>query len=805
MVGHSHLDLAWLWTWDETQKDILPNTWAATLERMEEEPELTFEASQMAFYECIEKTRPDLMRRVKEKVSQGKWDVLGGMWVEIDANMPCGESMVRQVLLGQRSAERLFGRRCNVGFLPDSFGHAGTLPQILRKGGMEYFLFMRCAPEGVDNFVWEGIDGSRIIASRMFWNMDIDSEHFNFLDAVKRYAERTGLKEILFFFGKGDHGGGIRPKDIKKIRELRERRGCPETDFALPTEYLEKLKASADSLPVHRGELNPVFPGCYTTQSRIKAYNRKLEAMLLDAEKIAALGTFYHQIVRRIRSYYPWRPLNEVWKTVLLNQFHDILPGSCTPAAAEEALASYRKAERNVKGILKEALQLVAGRVDTMGEGIPVVVFNTLSWDRSGAAEVKVELPGEEKDFSVRDPDGEMHACQVVSSRAAPEGAEAKILFPANEVPAVGYSTFHILPGRGISPKEGLSASPERLENRFLRVSISAATGLVEEIYDKELKMNILAEPGNRLEAFADTPQRMDAWKMELADEAEEPDLVGPPEPAEAGPVRAGVRMRRRYRDSWFDEEVMLYARSRRVDFRMEANWYERRRCLKVAFVADVEEGEATFEIPYGSIRRPADGTEYPAVRWVDVSNDHRGLSVLSNSRYGFDVNQSRIRMTLLRGSTSPDPMADMGRHLIEYAVYPHSGRWDEAGTVRQGYEFSYHLLPVRAMKCEGLIPTRASAATISPSNLIISAIKQEEGYAGRRMVMRVYESEGKKTQGELRFPIPVRAWEANLLEETERELANGSGAVALHFNPYEIKTLMLFSLEEGAGTDIYD
>jgi alpha-mannosidase len=805
MVGHSHLDLAWLWRWDETKKDILPNTWEATLARMEAMPELTFQASQMAFYEAMEESRPDLFEKIKEKVSAGKWDVLGGMWVEMDANMPCGESMVRQVLLGQNYARERFGERCKVAFLPDTFGHAWTLPQILRKGGMEYFLFMRCAPDGMDYFWWEGIDGSRVLSGRMFWNVEINSENFDFLQAVTDYAERTGLKEILFFFGKGDHGGGIRAADLAKIEELKKRPGCPEIGFALPQEYMERLKASGDTLPVHRGELNAVFPGCYTTQSRIKAFNRRLEVMLLDAEKIAALGAFYHKITRRIRSYYPWRPLNEVWKIVLRNQFHDILPGSSTPGPVEEALRSYRAVEKKAKAVLREALQLVAGRIDTAGEGIPVVVFNTLSWERSGPAEVKVELPDEEKSFAVRDVEGNLHPCQVMSSGKVEGGAEARVLFSAQAVPAMGYSTFHIVGGKQAEPTAELSASSEKLENEFVRVSIDERSGLVSEIYDKRLKRNLLAEPGNLLEAIGDEPLRMDAWKMVLTDEVEEPELVEGPELKEAGPIRGTVRMRRRYRESWFDQEVTLYAGMPRVDFRMAANWYERRRCLKVGFVADVDEGNATFEIPYGSIDRPADGTEYPAMRWVDVSNDERGLSVLSNSRYGFDVKESRIRMTLLRGSTSPDPVADMGRHVIEYAVYPHAGRWHDAGTVMQGYEFSFPLRPIRAMQYAGLIPKRTSAMNIRPRNLVVSAIKQEEGYAGKRMVMRIYETEGKKTEGELRFRIPVKAWEANLLEETEGKVADGTDTVRLHFGPYEIKTLMLLSLEEGAGTDIYD
>jgi len=805
MVGHSHLDLAWLWTWGETKRDVLPDTWEATLARMEEEPELTFEASQMAFYEAMEETRPDLINEIKKKVSLGKWEVIGGMWVEMDANMPCGESMVRQVLLGQKSAERMFGRRSKVGFLPDTFGHAWTLPQILRKGGMEYFLFMRCVPEGMDNFWWEGIDGSRVLASRMFWSMDICSESFNFLEAVRGRAERTGQKDILFFFGKGDHGGGIRPEDIEKIRELRGSPGHPEIDFALPTTYLDNLKKSGNALPVHRGELNTTFPGCYTTQSRIKEFNRKLEVMLLDTEKIAALGAFYHKVTRRIRSYYPWRPLNDIWKTVLRNQFHDILPGSSTPGAVEETLRSYRRAEKKAKGILREAMQLVAGRVHTMGEGVPVVVFNTLSWRRSGTAEVELELPKGEESFSIRGTNGEVRPCQVVSTDKRGRSALARILFTADAVPGTGYSTFHILPGRKSKAGRELTASPEHLENEFVRVSVGADTGLVTEIYDKRLKRNVLAEAGNRLEAIADTPPRMDAWKMELTGDAEEPDLERGPTVNEKGPVRASISIRRRYRDSWFDQQVILHAGMPMVDFRIDAHWYERRRCLKVGFTADVDNGEATFEIPYGSIRRPADGTEYPAIRWVDVSDDRCGVSVLSNSRYGFDINGSKIRMTLLRGSTSPDPVADMGRHVIEYAVYPHAGRWDDAGTVMQGYEFCHHLLPMRAMKYEGMIPKQGCAVSIGPRNLVISAIKQEEGPAGKRMVMRIYESEGKETEGELRFPIPVRAWEANLLEEPERELAKGVGTVPLRFGPYEIKTLILLSLEEGAGTDIYD
>ncbi len=805
MVGHSHLDLAWLWTWEETMRDILPATWDATLRQMESMPELTFGASQMAFYEALEKLRPDILNRIRQEMREGKWAVLGGMWVEMDANMPCGESMVRQVLLGQNYAKDFFGIRCTVAFLPDTFGHAWTLPQILKKGGLEYFLFMRCAPEGKEYFWWEGADGSRVLAGKMFWNMDVCSEDFDFFERVTEYAERTGLREILFFFGKGDHGGGIRSEDLAKVREIQERADCPKIEFTLPHKYMNRLKRSGRELPVYRGELNPAFPGSYTTQARLKQLNRKLEVMLLDAEKVASLSTFHHKVQRRLRKFYPWRLLHEIWKVVLRNQFHDILPGTTVNSAVEEAMRSYREVEGKAKRVLRESLELVAGRVDTTGEGIPVVVFNTLSWERDGKAEVKVEAPEATEEFAVRDIEGKLWPCQLLSARKNASGMKARLLFAAQAVPSMGYSTFHIIAGKKATDSLELSASPERLENGLVRVAVDRSTGLVREIFDKRAGRNLLAEPGNRLEVIGDEPVRMDAWKMNLTDEVEEPELVTGPELVETGPVRGRIRVRKRCRDSWFDQEVALCAGAPRVDFRIVANWYERRRCMKVGFTADIGKAEATFEIPYGNIVRPNDGTEYPGLRWVDVSDEKAGLSLLSNSRYGFDVNGNRIRMTLLRGSTSPDPVSDMGRHVIEYAVYPHSGRWREAGTVMRGYEFCHPLYAVRAMKYTGLIPKRVATVEVEPANLIVSAIKQEEGHVGKAMVMRIYETQGKETKGGVRFAVPVRAWEANLLEEPEKKVADGAERVELKFGPYEIKTLIVVSLEEGAGLDTYE
>ncbi len=808
LVGNSHLDLAWLWTWEETSQDIVPETFRAALRQMDALPGLTFASSHMAFFEAIERNDPALFEEVRERIREGAWEPIGGMWVEIDANLPCGEAIVRQCLVGQEYAREKFGKEMKIAWLPDSFGHAWTLPQILKQCGLEVFLFKRCLPEKKPLFWWEGPDGTRVLAGDAFGQTNIALPDYDFRSSVREYANLTGLKDILFFFGRGDHGGGLQPADVQTIRSWQADGSYPEVGFCTPEAYFARIRGELGRLPVHRGELNPIFPGSYTTQARIKKLNRKLERLLLDAETISAFAVLYHKVHRRLRQYYPWRSLREAWKLVLRNQFHDILPGTCIPAAAEEACTAYAGAERKAGAALRETLDLVAGRVDSRGEGIPVVVFNLLGWDRSNPCTVSLELEKAPGAVEVRARDGSVVPSQVSEVKSLGHAERLELSFLPRAVPGFGYDTYHVASkqeANGSGPAAtgtDLKISEAHLENEFLRVELDPKTGWLRGIKDKRTNRQVLSGPGNVLVAIGDKPLRMDAWVMKLTDEVTEIASEGRIEILERGPIRCRLCAKSRFHHSWFSQEISLTRGMPIVEFELKAGWYERRTCLKVVFPLNVPGGCATFDIPFGHIVRPADGTEVPALKWVDMSADDFGVSLLSECKYGFDARENVLRMTLLRGSTTPDPNADRGHHAARYALFPHEGDWRRAGTVRRALEFDHPLYAVRTMTYEGLMPPSWSFLRVEPESVVVTCVKHEEGPAGKGTIVRLYESHGRPCSVSLTFPIPVDCVATDFLERPLEKIGENTKSVGFDMRGHEIKCLKVVSREVGPALE---
>ncbi len=797
LVGHAHIDLSWLWRWEETVREIAFHTFRGTLDVMNGVKGLTFAQSQPSLYEAIERQNPEMFAEIKAKVKAGTWALVGGMWAEPDLNMPDGESLVRQLFYGQKYFRTRFGVGTEVGWNPDSFGHNAQLPQILHKSGIDYYVFGRCAPENKPVFWWEGLDGSRVLAyvPPGWYNLSLRD---GIQEPLAQAAANTPLRDFLLLYGEGDHGGGPRATDLEAIAKNRKAADGPRLEFATPEGYFRKITSQGIEFPLVKGELNTVFPACYTTQAQAKKDNRRSESLLLTAEKFSALAN-----TGRFRDYYPELDLDEAWKVVLRNQFHDILDGSSIGPVYEESGAAYQDAFARGRRALDFSLESIAAEVDTRGDGRAIIVFNPLFWDRTSEAEVTLDLPetAAGPDLVLKDQKGREVPCQVLSRTAAGGRARVSLLFVAEAVPSFGYRVYHLVAGRP-APESGpaLAVSPTRLENEFLKVGLDPATGWMTSVFDKRLGREMLAGPGNVLEAISDTPKSMSAWELKLTDRIARLGESGSRvEVIESGPVRVAVRVRTSLGSSTFDQEIRLYRGIPRVDCRVSIDWQERQVMIKAAFPTVAKNSQATFEIPYGAVSRPADGKEVPALRWIDLTDESGqfGLTLLNDCKYGFDVKDGTLRLSVIHGATAPDPEADRGPNDLLYSLYPHSGSWREAGSVRRGYEFNTPLEARAVMSHGGSWPAEASFGRCSAEGAIVSALKKESGYFNRALVLRVYEAFGLPAEVEVQLPWPVKGIETNLLEnELETGPIRGE-TLKFSLAPAEIKTFRLIKARD--------
>ena len=808
LVGHAHIDLSWLWRWEETVSDIARYTFRGTLAQMDKMPGLTFAQSQAAIYEALEKDQPELFAAIAAKIKEGTWVPVGGMWVEPDANMPDGEALARQFLYGKRYFLDKFGVDVKVGWCPDTFGHSWQLPQILRRAGLESYVFGRCAPapDPTHFFWWEGMDGSRVLGyvPAGWYNVGLQDGTRGILEAARK---NTDIKDFMLLYGAGDHGGGPRDADIAAIKKYREDPKEPRLVFDLPEPYLKGIAAAnGDRLPVIKRELNFTFPACYTSETATKKNNRQMEGLLVTAEKFSAIAA-----ASGYRDYYPERDIDEAWKIVLRNQFHDILDGSSIGPVYDEVAGFYRQARMRAERALDFSLETISNQIDTRGAGFPVAVYNPLFWERTEPAIVDVAVPpdaatGKAYEGAVRvtDGDGKGVASQVLERRVQGDGVTFRVLFMAQGVPSLGYRLYRVMPAAkewtgtaavaAAGAGEG-AAEPAGLENEFLKVRLDPKTGWIASLYDKTAKREVLAGPGNVLEAIVDEPKEMSAWELGLkglAGKAGENGAVV--EVIEKGPVRAVVRVKSRFRDSTFEQDLTLYAGLPRLDCRMRLDWRERNIMIKAAFPLAVKSPAARFEIPYGSIMRPADGTEVPALRWIDVSEGtgEYGVTLLNDSKYGFDVNGPVMRMSVVHGETYPDAEADRGRQELLYAIAPHRGDWKAGEATRRGFELNNPLITRVPMVHAGALPKVHSFIKVGPTNVILSAVKKEMGYAEWGLIVRLYETTGQKTEATIELPLKVEASEADLIERpTGKTLGTGT-AITVPLAPYEIKTIRL-------------
>ncbi len=830
LTGNSHIDAAWLWPWTETV-DVVRRTFSTALQLMDEYPQYTFTQSAAAYSEWIEQKYPATYQGIFDRVKQGRWELVGGMWVEPDLNMPDGESLVRQLLLGKRYFKEKFGVDVRIGWNPDSFGYNWQLPQIYKKSGIDYFVTQKMAWNDTNKlpmklFWWQSPDGSRVLTY-------FPHDYANEIDPVQIAADvavlrdrNPGVTEMMHLFGVGDHGGGptramldsgerwtepqvVFPKVFFGVAQgfFSDVEGKLDTEHSPVWNYKSiatadtRLTPAADgkiSLPIWNDELYFEYHrGVFTTQANHKRDMRESEEEMLDAEKYSSLAWLSG-------AAYPATQLAEAWKKVLFNQFHDLAAGSGIGVIYQDAQKDYDMVWWASAEATSSALKTLASEVNTSsvsGEGVPVLVFNPLAWERTDLVTVDVQMSETEKNgISVLDARGNPLMFEVLSSDE--QTHTYHLLIETRDVPSLGYEVLHVIPGRN-DPKTDLHTSGLTLENSLLRVAVDPQTGCITSLYDKQSTFESIAGGGcgNELVAFKDTPKDYDAWNIDADFEKQFTKLAKADsvQLIERGPLRAAIRVTRKWQQSTFVQDVTLYAGLDRVDVVNDIDWHETHVLLKAGFPVAASSGQATYEIPYGSIERPttrnntweAAKFEVPALRWADLGDANHGFSLINQSKYGYDAKGNELRISLLRSPTWPDPAADRGHHHFSYALYPHAGDWKHSLTVRHGYDFNYKLQAMQVPAHDGKWPPRQSLVTIEPENVVLTAVKKAEDSDG--LILRFYEWAGKRS--EVRISVPVGATSAtltNLMEHPEGSpfpvTANGQFTVPIR--PYEIQTV---------------
>jgi alpha-mannosidase len=824
-VGNSHIDMAWLWPWTETV-EVVRNTFQSVLDLMREYPDFKFTMSSARTYEWMQEKYPDMFEQIKQRVKEGRWEVIGGMWVEPDLNMPDGESLVRQILVGKRYFQKNFGADIKIGWNPDSFGYNSQLPQIYKKAGIDYFVTSKLLwatdytkfPYRL--FWWEAPDGSRLLTyfPHEYAN-DFNPEQMTkdlSLYAPLIYGTKvTDSPQMLYLYGIGDHGGGPTRTMLDQANRLRDPNTVfPKIDFSTAKAFFAGLNQELPNLkvPTWKDELYFEYHrGVYTSQADTKQRIRHDEELMLDAEKYASVASLFGRP-------YAQDQFGLAWKNLLFDHFHDVMPGSGIAVNYLDAKRNLEDVARSANELTHAALDEILAHINTQGDGVPVVILNSLSWPHTEVIETEVQLPGPTKQIEVVDAAGQRVESQLLTMDLAINRAHFLILAAT---PAMGYKTYFV---RSVAKTPANSAdvynrhlmqvvraSASMMENGFVRVKVDPQTGCITSLYDLRNQTEALAPSetdtggpktsacGNLLQAFSDKPQKWDAWNIDAdfekqhwdLDKADEVKLV------EGGPLRAIIRVKKHFQNSTFVQDITMYAGVPRVDVKMQADWHEKHILLKVAFPLSAHSDKATFEIPYGSIERPTTRNtpaeqakfEVPAQRWADLSDTKHGFSLLNDSKYGYDVKGNVLRLSLLRSPEWPDPHADEGHHEFIYSLYPHAGTWRDAQIVRRGYELNYKLLAIRSQKHDGTLPAEYSFIKIESDNVVLTAVKKSED--DDSLVLRFYEWAGREEDVKLQLPAGARsASETDLMERSITDLAVHDDVVTVHTKPYEIKTI---------------
>ncbi|MFP5236245.1 MAG: alpha-mannosidase [Acidobacteriota bacterium] len=810
LTGNSHIDAAWLWPWTETV-DVVKRTFGTALQLMYEYPNYTYTQSAAAYNEWVADKYPDMNDQIKQRIKEGRWEVVGGMWVEPDLNMPGGESLVRQILVGKRWYQQHYGVDVRIGWNPDSFGYTWQLPQIYKKSGIDYFVTQKMTWNDTNQlpfklFWWESPDGSKVLT---YFPHDYANDNLSPIrlaaDTVQARLRAPGMTRMMDLYGIGDHGGGPTRAMLDQGEHWSEpsmpAKVVPQMPFGTAETYLQSVEQDLAphsktwnyqsiakgytyptpvpgkiSIPTWDTEMYLEYHrGVYTTQANHKANMRHSEEEMLNTEKWASLAW-----VLAGRAY-PSDDLTEDWKKVLFNQFHDLAAGSGIGVIYKDAQQDYDWVRMSTNDISRKSLDRVDQNINTQGAGIPVIVYNPLGWPRSGDIKVRVQTQADKT---------------------------TEVSLHVNNIPALGYKVVRI-PGSGRSATATVRAHDNGdsitlsggLPND-LSVTVSKSTGCITSLKNGDragFEYLQAGACGNQLQFFKDNPKDYDAWNIDPGTYDVAPMTIAKADSVESVKLANGepaVKVTYTFQNSKFVQTITL--KGDIVDVGNQIDWHESHILLKAAFPLAATGPFATYEIPYGSIQRPTTRNnswekaqfEVPAERWADLGDGKHGLSVLNQTKYGYDAVGNLLRLTLLRSPKWPDPNADMGHHHFHYALYPHAGTWQQALTVRHGWEYNYPLKAVVTTAHAGSLPAEHSFASVDPDNVVLTAVKKAEDANG--LILRVYEWAGKSAT--VSFHVPPGATGAtvtNLMEKPEGQPLQVNGdVVKAPIKPYEILTI---------------
>ncbi|MFD2611932.1 alpha-mannosidase [Paenibacillus gansuensis] len=788
MIGNAHLDPVWLWQWQEGFQEVKA-TFRSALDRMKESDDFLFTSSSAVYYEWIENNEPAMFEEIRERIKEGRWEIVGGWWIQPDCNIPNGESFVRQGLYAQRYFHEKFGVTAKVGYNVDSFGHFGMMPQILKKSGMDYYVMMRPMPneKGLPGrlFHWESDDGSQVLTFRIMfeyctWGKELDNH-------VARCAGelREPVDELMCFYGVGNHGGGPTKENIASIRRLNEDPNMPELVFSTPNRFFDAIAEKDVKYPVVHDDLQHHASGCYAVHSEVKKLNRKSENLLMAAEKLSAIAE------RVTNQPYP-KDFITAWKGVLFNQFHDILAGTSIEPAYEDARHLYGEALAIADRNLNYAVQSLSWNIDIEEEqGMkPIVVFNPHSWDFQ--ANVELEMGGGVKEGMILvDDTGNQIAFQAVQSLAT-AGGRFRLSFIA-DLPSMGYRVYKLRTAANeariqISP---VKANDYSMENDRFRIEFDPATGFISSLHDKKLAFEVFRPENGGAARPVVIEDKSDTWSHnvfhfnKVIDEFKAVSVKR----VEHGPVKSVIRVISTYGSSRLIQDFTMYRELDYIDVKVTVDWREQFKMLKLVFPMNLVFTRQTYEIPYGFKEREHNGEEEPGQSWVDYGGIARdkgvpyGCSIMNDAKYSYSIMNKELAITVLRSAiyAHHDPVVpeenghytfiDQGIQTFTYRIMPHEGNWEEAGTVKRAQELIQRPVSIIETYHQGVLPQSNSFLTVDKDNVIVGAMKNSED--GDDLIIRLYETTKTATQAAITLPQWGRTIRAN-------------------FGPCEIKTFRI-------------
>lgn len=803
-IGHTHIDVAWWWTVEQTREKVV-RSFSTVLKYMEEYPDYKFMSSQPQLYKFVKERYPEIYDRIKDRIKEGRWEVEGGMWVEADCNVTSGESLVRQFLHGKKFFKEEFDKDNKILWLPDVFGYSAALPQILKKSGIEYFMTTKIAWNQfnklpMDTFWWKGIDGTEIF-THLITTQDVSQPKDSFyttyngkLDPIclmrgwERYQQKEVNNDILISYGWGDGGGGPTRGMIETGERMEKGiTGSPKVRLESSRKYFDELYercASNENLPRWVGELYLEYHrGTYTSMARNKRSNRKCELLWQDVE-------FFSTFASMLGVPYDEQEIYEAWEVILINQFHDILPGSSIKEVYEVTKFEYEQLEKRANEIINEKIAAIANACKANKDDL--VLFNSLSFDRSDVAIVNSD--GYDKVTSFKDANGNKYPAQKT--------ADNKIAFSPEKVPAKGYSVFTPCTEND-SFENKITVNGNEIDTPYYHINLDE-NGQFANIFDKEAQREVLkqGEKGNVLRVYEDKPIYYDNWDIDIyytqkswvADDVQKMEWI------ENGPVRSVLKIERKFLASTIIQKIIFYPNSRRIDFDTYVDWKQHQLLLKCEFPVDVNASEATYDIQFGNLKRPTHkNTSWEAAKfevcghkWADLAEGNFGVALLNDCKYGYGITEGKMTLSLIKSGILPNPTTDQEEHFFTYSIMPHNGKFEDTDVQHQSYCLNVPMYGIKVDAPQNELEVN-SMMSIDVDNVIIETVKQAE--CGNGTIIRMYENQNKRTIANIKWNKQFKSVvECDLMENPIATPINCASEFNFTIKPFEIKT---FKIEE--------